>query len=456
MWTAPRAIAQLPFLPSFDRASPWPDIVLILTDDQRWDTIDRLGCGWPMPIVKSRLIDRGVRFTSAFVQNPVCCASRATMLTGRPSHATGIWNNDPPVGGYEMFHDGSTIATSLQSSGYRTGLFGKYLNGYGPAAHRGERPPGWDRWVALAEGNSKYEDYDLLVDDHIRTYHETPDDYSTSVFTDYAVSFIHRSRGPLFLVLSLAAPHNPHLPARGDEEAFGGLRPWRPPSFGEADVSDKPAYIRTREWTRRDAGQAQLTRRHQYRTLLAVDRCVGRMLDALADTGRLSNSLIVYTGDNGLCWGEHRLNGKCAPYEESIRVPLVIRSDRLTGGGRSEHRFALNVDLAETFAEAADISFESGSGSSLLPLVGGTAGPWRDRFLIEHALNPVDDRTATYCGVRTTRWKYVLYADGFQELYDLQRDPYELRNVVHRWDLRGLVRDLRAWALAKCRPRPPG
>jgi N-acetylglucosamine-6-sulfatase len=349
-----------------------------------------------------------------------------------------------------MFRNGTTIATSLQSSGYQTGLFGKYLNGYGAAAHRGERPSGWDRWVALAEGNSRYQDYDLLVDDHIRTYHETPDDYSTSVFTDYAVSFIHESTGPLFVFLSLAAPHNPQTPAKRDETTFGCLRPRCPPSFGEADVSDKPPYIRDRVWTRRDAARAISTRRNQYRTLLAVDRSVGRILDALGATGRLSNSLIVYTGDNGFCWGEHRLNGKCAPYEESIRVPLVIRSDRLTAGGSSEHRMALNLDLAQTFADAAGIEAPSGYGSSLLPLVEGTGGRWRQRFLLEHKLNLVDDRTATYCGVRTTRWKYVLYADEFQELYDLKTDPYELRNVVHRSDLREVVQDLRTCALDKC------
>jgi N-acetylglucosamine-6-sulfatase len=420
-----------------------PDIVLILTDDQRWDTL------WAMPEVQSLLVSRGVTFTHAFVENPLCCPSRASILTGQPSHSTGVWTNLPPNGGFQAFRDGSTIATWLHDAGYRTALVGKYLNRYRRAAHQGYVPPGWDRWVALAENNGRYYDYDLSVNGSIRHFGTSAEDYSTNVYTRYAVDFIRSTRRPLFLYYAPSAPHAPFQPAPRDANAFADLAPYDAPSYGEPDVSDKPAYVRQLDWTRWRSASIQAIRRNQYRTLLAVDRGVGRIVQALEDTGRLSNALIVFMSDNGYLWGEHRLKDKRAPYEESIRVPLVIRDDALFPGGTVDDRLALNIDLAPTFAAVAGAAAPGAAGLSMLR----PADSWRARFPIEHY--QFADPVPSYCGARTRRWKYVDYRDGTQELYDLGADPYELTNEAAEPGLQPILDRLRAYALAQCTPPPP-
>jgi len=426
-----------------------PDIVLIVTDDQRFDSL------WAMPVLSERLEARGVTFPDAFVVNPLCCPSRASILTGNYSHTTLVYRQVPPFGRFEWFDDGSTLATWLHDAGYRTGLFGKYLDGYQHSAVTGYVPPGWDRWVAFVR--SAQVDYTLTIDGALREFGHGPDDHATEVLADEAVAFVQGTTGPLFLELATSAPHAPAIPSPGDETAFAGLSPARPPSFDEADVSDKPAWVRDLPpLTPSQEAAIDAFRTNQYRSLLGVDRALGEIVDALERAGRLENTLIVFTSDNGILHGEHRWTKKEAPYEEAIRVPLVMRWDAAgwTPGTELPGVLALNIDLAPTIAEAARVAHPPTDGRSLLPVMAGDRSSMRSDFLIEHmeGENPIP----TFCAVRSERWTYVRYATGEEELYDLAADPFELENSAGAPSMRPVLEERRARLRTLCSPVPPG
>jgi N-acetylglucosamine-6-sulfatase len=425
-----------------------PDVVLIVADDQRFDTL------WAMPIVSERLARPGVRFPDMFVVNPLCCPSRASMLTGDYSHTHLVYRQAPPFGRFEWFDDRSTLATWLHDAGYTTGLFGKYIDGYQHAAVTGYVPPGWDRWVAFV--HSAQVDYQLTIDGELRSFGHGARDHATEVLADEAVSFIRSGSGPLFVEFAPSVPHGPAIPSPGDEHAFADLEPARPPSFDEADVSDKPGWVRDLpRLTPSQVSAVDAFRLQQYRSLLGLDRAVGRILDALEQAGRLDDTLIVFTSDNGILHGEHRWTKKEAPYEEAIRVPLVVRWDAAgwDAGSQMPGTFALNIDLAPTIADAAGVGHPPTDGRSLLPVLAGDAR-WRSDFLVEHmeGTNPIP----TYCAVRSERWMYVSYATGEEELYDLEVDPYELENLSADPAHERLVEDRRARLHELCSPVPPG
>jgi N-acetylglucosamine-6-sulfatase len=426
-----------------------PNIVFIVTDDQRWDTL------WAMPTVKSRLVDRGVTFSNGFVSNPLCCPARASILTGDYSHTTGVYTNKErsPYGGFGAFDDRSTLATWLQKAGYRTGLFGKYLNGY-PG---GYVPPGWDRWFATYD-NEGYYNYLANDDGADLAYGSRPQDYGTTVIGQQAADFIRNTdpSQPLFAYIAPHAPHAPATPGPGDETAFSNLASSRPPAYDESNVSDKPQYIRNEpRMDRRTRDRIDAFRVDQYRALLAVDRDVGHVLNALGDTGRLSQTLIVFTSDNGMLWGEHRWHKKSVPYEESIRVPFVVRYDPLVGRPGTDPNLAVNIDLAPTAADLAGVGHAGADGSSLVPLLQSRNASWRSDFLLEH-LGDRTDGVPTYCGVRSRTTKYVYYATGEEELYNLQADPSELDNLAATGGNNKLLRTMRSRLANLCSPAPPG
>ena len=421
-------------------------IVLIVTDDQPWNSLN------VMPHTETLLARPGVTFTNMFVSNSMCCPSRATMLTGRYSDSTGVWRNFPPHGGFTSFDDHSTVATWLAPR-YRTAMIGKYLNGYG--GHMHYVPPGWDRWYAA--GSEAYEDYSISDDGRIVRFGSTPSDYSTRVLGSAAVRFIEDTKGPLFLYFAPLPPHLPSIADPRDRGTFADLAPWRPPSYAEANVSDKPPYIRAQRWNAARGAATDTIRRRMFQSLQSVDRAVEDIVNALQRTARLSNALIIYTSDNGFSLGENRWRGKSVPYEPSIRVPLVVRDDALgLRGGTVDSHLITNADFAPTIADAAGIATPNVEGRSLLPLLRGTATFWRTSFPLEHLLG-VHGQThppPSFCGVRTTRYTYVRYQDGFQEVYDLQSDPWEMTNVAG--ERPSLTSSLRALAVRACSPPPPG
>jgi arylsulfatase A-like enzyme len=427
-----------------------PNVVLVLTDDQRWDTLN------VMPTVQSQLVARGVTFSNAFVTNALCCPSRATFLTGRYSHSTGVYVNTGPRGG-AAFDDSSTIATWLRAAGYTTALVGKYLNGYvGPTP-----PPGWDRWVAFS-GTQSYYSYRLSVDGTTVEYGDLPTDYSTDVLAMEAEAFIRSADPPFLLHFSPNAPHFRQgdelevTPAARHEDAFASLPPWRPPNYNEADVSDKPNWLRLKTPSIPPDRQAKgdTFRQEQMEALLAVDEAVGRIIDALADTGQLADTMIVFASDNGNDWGEHRRFSKLVPYGSSIRIPLVIRYDRLVASARTESRLAVNVDVAPTFAAVAATGAPGAEGRSLVPLLTSPTGPWRRDFLLEH-LGAGGALIPTYCGVRNETHTYVQYVTGEEEIYDLGADPYELENLARTPEMRKSLVEFRNRLRGLCDPPPP-
>jgi arylsulfatase A-like enzyme len=433
-----------------------PSIVLILTDDQRWDTL------WAMPNVGSLLAQRGVTFSNGFVANALCCPSRANILKGAYSHTTRVYQNEGDHGPLAAFDDSSTVATWLDDAGYRTALVGKYFNHY-DETWAPYVPPGWDRWVAFATtdvGGGKYLDYGLSVDGTYRTYGSATADYSTDVLASFAEDFIRTvpADEPLYLHFAPYAPHEPATPAARHSTLFPTLSPWRPPSYDEPDVSDKPAHIQALpRFTSGDISRIDTLRRKQYRALRAVDEAVARLVQALADTGRLSTTMIVFMSDNGFHWGEHRwgkvgAENKQLPYEESIRVPFVVRYDPLVATARTDPSLVLNIDLAPTFAELAGASAPGAEGRSLLPLLATPGSAWRSDFLVEHLLTNVP----TYCAIRSTQALYVRYGTGEEELYLLGTDPYELTNLAADPAYAGTVAAMRERATALCQPPPPG
>ena len=235
-------------------------------------------------------------------------------------------------------------------------MFGKYIDAYQHAALTGYVPPGWDRWAAFVR--SRYLDYKLTIDGHIQAYGDDASDYSTNVLGSLAERFIRDTPGPIFVEYAPAAPHAPAISEARFQGAFADLPPWRPPSYDEPDVSDKPSYIRDLPPLSGDVRAAvDAFRQNQYRTLQSVDSQVEALVGALRDTGRLSDTLIVFTSDNGISWGEHRWVKKEVPYEESIRVPLVVRYDPMTAAdaGATSPALALNIDIAPTIAAVAGV-----------------------------------------------------------------------------------------------------
>jgi arylsulfatase A-like enzyme len=437
-----------------------PNIVLILTDDQRFDDLAN------MPTVQSELVDKGVYFHEAFVTNPLCCPSRATIQTGDYSHTTQVYSNHARNGGWETFHalgdDQSTIATWLHAGAarYRTAMIGKYMNGY-TTATASFVAPGWNRWVAWAPQHREepgYYNYSVSLDGVLKSYGSAQADYSTDVYANYAKGFITQTPPgrPLFLYFSTRAPHGPSTPPARYKDACAGLTPTRYPDVGEADLSDKPPYIQAQPESGPDPGAEQFTRHCQ--SLLAVDDAVRTILDALEATGRLQNTIIVFMSDNGILWGEHRWNGKKVPYEESIKVPLIVRYDPLTQGTATDDttHLIVNTDLAPSFAQMAGVASPGAEGMSFVPLLDGTATSWRSDFLIEHADDPKAVEVPTYCGVRNAQYVYVKYQDGFEELYDLNADPYELQNVASDPKYASARADMYARMVQLCQPPPAG
>ena len=423
-----------------------PSIVVIVTDDQRWDTL------WAMPTVRRELMAHGVTFDNAFVTTPLCCPSRASTLTGQYTHTTGVWQNSGPLGGFHRFRDRSTMATWLQAAGYRTALFGKYLNRYEGTYV----PPGWDRWVAIADAVDPYDlyyRYTLNIDGEPKSFGVGPANYSLNVLTREAFSFILQSNGPLFVYFAPYTPHTPVKPAPEDRDAFADLPFRAAPSYDERDVSDKPQWVR--ELPRLDAAtRSRLESRYRRvpASLLGLDRAVGALVEALRQTGRLENTLILFTSDNGIHLGEHRWTDKGTPYDESIRVPLVVRYDPVIEEGRRDPNLVLNLDLGPTVAAAAGVSAPRAEGRSLLPLLRSTAAPWRREFLVEQArLFGVP----SYCGLRSERFSYVRYSTGEEELYDLDSDPHQLQNLAGDAAAASRLRRLRPRLQRLCGKGPP-
>jgi N-acetylglucosamine-6-sulfatase len=419
---------------------PQHNIVLILTDDEDVEIHASMR--------KTRVLlgERGTTFENFFVTSSLCCPSRASILRGQYPHNTQIMGNRPPSGGFETFralgHEESTIATWLEAAGYHTAFFGKYLNGYRMVDGV---PPGWNDWFAGGPFGYFGFAYNLNENGEVVRYGRRSQDFMTDVLSRKATEVIQRaaeSRQPFFLYVAPFAPHGPASFAPRHENLFRRVRLPRRPAFNEPDVSDKPSFIRSlpplargHEWAR----PAWMSNhyRDRLRSLQSVDDMVATIVNTLGETGLLDETYIFYTSDNGFHMGEHRLPAfKGTAYEEDIRVPMVVLGPGVPVGKRVE-AIGLNIDLAPTFAEIAGAEPPGFvDGRSLLPLLDDPDQPWRQSFLIEHGELGLQELLpgGSFEAVRTARWTYVEHRYGERELYDLDRDPYQLENLAEHAD----------------------
>ena len=414
-----------------------PNIVFILTDDLDLTHIQY------MPNLRRHLTAKGTTFSNAFVTYAVCAPSRASILTGQYAHNHGMLEGRPPRGSFRRFYsdgrESSTMATWLKAAGYRTGLVGKYINYYPPQRNPAYVPPGWDDWrgyfdwSSAAENHSYYE-FDLNENGKVVRYADTEKEYLTDVLRDKALDFIAQSpkSQPFFLYLAPFAPHAPSLPAERHQTLFPDLKAPRTPAYNEPDVSDKPAWVRALPPMSDEViAQTDDLFKRRVQTMQAVDEMIDALVKSLEADGRLRNTYLVFSSDNGFHFGAHRLDhGKGDAYDESIRVPLIVRGPGVAAG-RTETAIALNIDFAPTFAAIAQADAPNVDGRSLYRVLMGKAGfrDWRKDFLVE-LYGPEDAGITEYRALRTIDRLYVEYVNGEKELYDLKKDPDELDSLA--------------------------
>jgi arylsulfatase A-like enzyme len=456
-----------------------PNVVVIMSDDQTAVSQS------VMARTNELLGDKGATFTNSFVNWPVCCPSRATYLTGQYAHNHQVLGNAPPFGGFGRLDTSETIAVWLQRAGYDTAHIGKFLNGYENSAVGS--PPGWSQWNGTKRTYVFYGEQ-LFVDGRLATYGTTnedpdnpaaPDTYSTDVFTDLAVDTIDRrapAAKPFFLSVAYLAPHSggPNSgrcagsakPAIRHKGLYASEPLPQPPSFNEADVSDKPQGLAGRPpLTANQIANATRNYRCRLESLHAVDEGVERIVQALRAEGELDDTLILYTSDNGFFHGEHRIQtGKNRVYEEAIRVPLLIRGPGVPEGVTVDE-LAINADISATVLDATGAAAgRPQDGRSLISLAEHPERRHGRELLIEQFTGDDDEDGqpgVAYAAVRTSRFKYVENGTGEIELYDLDADPYELTNVAGdpayaaaRAALGSRLATLRGCAGAGCRAKP--
>ena len=403
-----------------------PNFVFILADDMRYDDLSY------MPKTRHLIGSQGMTFSNAYVPTALCCPSRASILTGMYTHNHKVWfNENGSEGGWQGFkahgHEQDNLATRMSGEGgYRTGLFGKYLNEYDGSSV----PPGWDDWFVRYSGGF-YCCWDANDNGTKRSYGTADSDYSTDVISREAQSFIDTSvaeREPFFAYVAPLAPHDPSKPADRHLHTYDGEMAPRPPSFNEDDVSDKPPWISSQPKLSTDQiTQIDTRQENRAETLQALDDLVEAVVTKLDSAGVLNNTYIIFTSDNGFELGEHRiLEGKRLPYQESNHMPLLVRGPEVATGSTTD-KLVLNIDFFPTFTDLGGTQTPSYvDGRSLRPVLISSATTWRTAILLEARYS---GPTMSFYGIRTSRErKYIEYEGGFRELRNLNNDPYELSN----------------------------
>ena len=422
-----------------------PNILYILTDDQRWDAMSCAG----HPFVKTPNMDRlareGARFQNAFVTTPLCSPSRASFLTGQFAHRHGILDNSERN---EQSHTLVTFPKILRDNGYESAYIGKWHMG-----HRDDTPrPGFDHWISF-KGQGQYVDPEMNRNGE----RGRVSGYVTDILSNDAADYIRKARSkPFCLTLSHKAIHAPFTPAERHKDLFSDVTIQRAPSASD-DLSGKPALRLSQTKPQASApprphrGPTDDTIKNMMRALVAVDEGLGKVFDALAETRQLDNTLIVFAGDNGYFYGEHGLGDKRRAYEEGIRIPLLMRYPKLVRAGSKPTQMALNIDLAPTVLELAGVRAPASmQGQSLLPVLKGKA-KGRESILTEYFVDPPYPATQKWQSIRTERWKWIHYPEleNAGELYDLREDAGEMTNRIGDREgqkvLPGMRKELSRW-----------
>ncbi|CAA9420730.1 MAG: Choline-sulfatase [uncultured Rubrobacteraceae bacterium] len=426
-------------------ASDSPNVLLVLTDDQPATTVRH------MPKLGEFVGERGLTFERAYLADPLCCPSRATILTGKYTHNHRITNNHHRKGGARQFREEGlhrdTIGTRLEEAGYATGYFGKWMNGY-EGRHV---PPGWGRWFAFSGDLNRLDSYEVNADGQRRVFPREQNE--TDLLRKEAEDFVRDHRDePWMALVATHAPHGPYWPPERHEGSFDGVKLPRTPAFDEDDVSGKPEAYRRPPLSDQEKRQLRRSYEGKLEALQGVDDLVGGLVGVLKETGQLENTYVVYLTDNGYLLGEHRHEAKGKPYEGSIRTPLLVRGPGVPAG-ESRGQIVANVDLAPTIAGWTGASPpENPDGRSLAPLLTSSpSGSWRKALLIEHFVG------SDWTGLRTRTHTYVEHEGGDKELYDMRKDHYQLENIHDRADdallntLEERLQDLKDCAGAQCR-----
>jgi N-acetylglucosamine-6-sulfatase len=347
------------------RQSSRPNVVVLMTDDE---TVQDMAV---MPRTRALLGAHGVTFARSYVSYPVCCPSRATFFSGQYAHNHRVMGLYPPTGGYARFNRWNSLPVWLERAGYVTAHIGKYLNGYGTQVPA-DVPPGWTEWHGAVDGSTyRMWGYTLNENGRRRTYGspfaQDPRLYQTDVYSRKAVDFIKRrasGRRPFFLSVAFLAPHHESAsiravtgklvrPAPRDARSLANLSLEPTRAFDEADMTDKPPFLRRTPLRLRAMDRIAEHFRQRQRSLLAVDDAVQAIVDALREQGELRNTYILFTSDNGYMQGEHDVpSGKMLPYDPSTQVPLLLRGPGIPSGQVSDELVG-NVDLAPTIVQIA-------------------------------------------------------------------------------------------------------
>lgn len=444
-----------------------PNVVFIMTDDQT-------AASTAVQRNVRLLQDQGTSFRHAVASFPLCCPSRATYLSGQYSHNNGVIHNAGPFGGYLRFGNSNALPVWLEGAGYRTIHVGRYLNGYGVLnPDVTEIPPGWTDWISTVDPTTfSFDRWRMNEDGAILEKPDLahPGEFQTDYLGRRAAEMIESaapSAQPFFLSLTFPAPHTggprdpddpadmiTTSPAPRHRDAFAGTPLPRPPNFNEADVRDKPQIVSDRPLlTEAQIASIQENYQQELEALLSVDEAVGKVLASLERAGELDSTLVIYTSDNGYFHGEHRRPAeKVLPYEPSIRVPLVVRGPGVPRG-RTLDQLVGNIDFAPTIVDAADARpGRLMDGRSLLELLEDPRREIGREIVLENGMGA--NGIPAYRGLRSKRYVWIEHmTTGEYELYDLRRDPYQLRNLEDRPAYEDVRRQLagRLRRLKRCR-----
>jgi arylsulfatase A-like enzyme len=405
--------------------------VLLVMDDLEHSSVGS------MPRMNRLVGDQGLRFANMMVTTPLCAPSRASFLTGQYAHNNGILGNGPPFGAYEIFrdrgYDSANVGPWLNAAGYRTALFGKYMNNF-PLGDETLIPPGWDEWFGvLSDRTATNEDYTLNENGTVNIYRGGGGNYQADVLSARLLDFIARTESnddqPFFAYLGISAPHGPALAAPRHQGMFAGWTAPRGASFNESDLSDKPLWLRNvRPIDDATIAEIDDLYRRRQESLQAVDELIEAMIQALDQSGELDRTWVFITSDNGVFHGQHRLpRGKGVGYEEASCVPLLIRGPGAPVATIND--VVANIDFAPTLLELAGTSPPASvDGRSFVAVLRGQPSERTD-VLVE-GLGSATPSSPPFASVRTATHVYTEYDDGDREMYDLVSDPEQLNNLL--------------------------
>lgn len=408
-----------------------PNFLIIVTDDQRYDTMEY------MPNTQQLIFDQGVTFSSGYITTPFCCPSRASILTGLYAHNHYVYVNTDKL-------NLPTVVDDLHNNGYYTGLVGKYLNSW-----NGESRPEFDYWVSFYGGTvPSYYDPELVING---TW-EKKTGYMTYLFEDYVKEYLDKAtsqRKPFFLLFAPNAPHAPYTPLKEDKGLLLDLPPYRPPSYNEEDISDKPSAIANKPLIDENgATSIDNTRRRQLLTLISLDRSIGAIMEKLKETGELDNTVVIFISDNGKHWGEHRMDTKSTAYEEAVKVPFAMRYPPLIPTPYIETGLVANIDIPATVYELSETKMpEVIDGLSLVTLL-NKSGEWRSSLMLE----AWPDR-GHWMSMHTGQYVYIETENDKSEFYDLAVDPYEMENAIDDPQYQSIIQELQKKMQMEKEPR---